>query len=384
MNYAGTNDFALVQYKNEYSKIGCNYYIHSDDSYTYIELEGIEDNLPKALNLISELIKSPVLNSEKLDIIIEEEQANRKLERSEPENVANALFDYVKHKGQSEYLNRLPLKEIKKLNTDSLVNTFIDATKYETELHYCGKTNLAELKNILSVHLSIDRPDIESNSPYIKEFEKYNENTIYFVDKKKALQSKIFFFINGKPYQIDEDATTDAFNMYFGGGFSGLVLQEIREYRSMAYSAGAAYKKPIVSKGDSHFLGYIGTQADKTNEAIDVFSGLVRNMPEKSERIQMIQDYLKQSALTSRPDFRNISETVRSWELMGYNDDPTKIKIPQYEDLKFDDILGFYSNNLKGKPMVICIVGDKKRIDMDALKKHGEITIVKESSLFTK
>ena len=384
MNYAGTVDFDLSQYKNEFSKSGCSYNIYSNDSYTYIELDGPEDNLTNALKLISQLLVSPVLKPEKLDILLNEEKTIRKLERSEPDNVADALYEYIRYKNNSNYIDRLSLKELKKLNTDSLVNAFLNVTKYETEVHYCGKTGITEFKNIVSANLQLTQPVYKSESPVVRNVEKYSSNKIYFVDKKKALQSKIYFLINGKQYQIDEDPDIDAFNMYFGGGFSGLVLQEIREYRSMAYSAGALFRRPPLQGKEYYFVGYIGTQADKTNGAIDVFVDLVRNMPEKSERMPMIRDYLKQSALTSRPGFRELSETVVKWKLKGYTDDPAKVKIPGYKKHTFNDITRFYTENIKEKPMVICIVGDEKRIDMDELKKYGEIIYVKESSLFTK
>ena len=384
MNYSGTKEFELSEYKKEFGKIGCSYNIYSDQSYTYIELDGIEEKLPDALKLISQLLNSPVLKPEKLEILFDEEKTNRKLERSEPDNVADALYEYIRYKNQSDYIDRLSFKELKKLNTDSLVSTFLKASEYETEIHYCGKTGISKLKNIISANLQRTEPVYQSESPVVRDVEKYNSNKIYFVNKKKALQSKIYFLINGKQYEIGQDANIDAFNMYFGGGFSGLVLQEIREYRSMAYSAGALFRRPPLQRKEYYFVGYIGTQADKTNSAIDVFVDLVRNMPKKSERMQMIQDYLKQSALTSRPDFRELSQTVVDWRLKGYTDDPAKIKIPEYEKLTFNNITRFYSENVKSKPMIICIVGDKKRIDMDELKKYGEIINVKESSLFTK
>ena len=52
---------------------------------------------------------------------------------------------------------------------------------------------------------------------------KFNENTIYFVNKKKARQSKIFFFANGDEYSI----TTDPYIVYTSNIFAILGLRAL-------------------------------------------------------------------------------------------------------------------------------------------------------------
>jgi hypothetical protein len=69
---------------------------------------------------------------------------------------------------------------------------------------------------------------------------------------------------------------------------------------------------------------------------------------------------------------------------MGYTKDPVLIKQPVYNSLLWEDIFSFYQDNLASKPVVIAIVGDKKKIDFDALKKYGRIVEIKEKSLFSK
>jgi len=384
MNFSGAGDLKVTELKNEFSKIGCSYTILSDESYVTISVDGLEENLADAVKLLDKLITKPMLDSEKLEILVNGEKTNRKMERSEPDNVADALFEYVLYKERSEYIDRMSIKEIKKLVADSLVKAFMDATRYEMEIHYAGKYDIDKVGGILTDELTIRDDLIKSDSPVEMEKEVYKDNIVYFVNKKKALQSKVFFFTNGDTYNKEQEPYMDAFNMYFGGGFSGIVLQEIREYRSMAYSAGASYKKPVKSGNKCGFTGYVGTQADKTNEALEVFYDLIRNMPEKSERMEMIRRFLVQSALTDKPGFRDLSRKIKSMELLGYDEDPAISKVEVYKNLEFDDIVEFYKKNLKDRPIVISIVGDKKRIDMEKLKKFGKIIEIKEKDLFTK
>ena len=385
MNYAGTEKMSVNELKKQFSLLGCNYDFYSDDSYVYANLEGIDANYDKAVELFMDLINNPKLEQEKIKNLIEETKTERKMEMSDADNVASALFSYVRFKQKSSFLDRLPMKKITELQATDLIKVFKEATtKYYTEVHIIArdKDKKTSKKAISVFNLNTDRQ--KTLSPIIKESEKYTENTVFYVNNKKARQSKIYFFANGKPFDIKDKPYIDAFNMYFGGGFSGLVLQEVREYRSLAYSAGARFTIPKMAKHNTNFIGYIGTQADKTLEAMEIFYSLVRNMPNKKERLPMIKDYLVQSEITRKPYFRDLSSKIKEWQYMGYTEDPAKYNIPKYKKLSFDDITTFYKENLKDKPIVTVIVTNKKQIKPKDLKKYGKVIVIKEKDLFTK
>ena len=384
MNYAGSEGKDVKKLKEEFSKIGCTYSISSDESYLVIYLEGIESNINPAIALINELINKPILDQKKLKILIEGEKANRKMESSEPDNVADALFDYVRYQNKSSYIDRLTMKELQKLKAEDLIKTYKEALTYQVDFHYCGTIDPSVLIELFRKNIQLAPELKNSNSPVVVDLQNYNENIVYLVDKKKAIQSKIYLFANGENYDKQNDPFIDAFNLYFGGDFSGLVLQEIREYRSLAYGAGARYTIPLLAGKKTSFYGYVGTQADKTLEALDVFDTLIHHMPEKPERMEMIREYLVQSRLASKPDFRELSQTVESWKYRGYIEDPLKMKLPAYQSLNFSNITSFYHLNIEKKPLVIAIVGDKSRIDMKSLARYGKIIELKEKSLFKK
>lgn len=217
-----------------------------------------------------------------------------------------------------------------------------------------------------------------------KQKKQYAENTILLVNKPKARQSKVFLFINGEPFKPEESVAIDAFNDYFGGGFSGLILQEIREYRSLAYSAGGNFRLPKMNGNPVNFIGYVGTQSDKTLTAMETFDSLIHNMPEKPDRVEMIKNHLQLSAQTGRPNFRNLASTVERWKNLGYESDPATLKLPIYKSLEWETIDKFYKNKMQNKSVVYMIVGDKKQIDMKELAKYGKIIEVKEDMLFKK
>lgn len=383
MNLAYPQGSNLDDFKAAIAASGCTYSILGNESYTSIEVIGFDDKFNEALALLGKLLENPELEQSKMDLLYEAAKTDRKMERSEPDNVASALVDYMKYGQKSAYIDRPGLKEIKSYQADNLTEAFKSIQDYGVNIHYSGNLKPEDVAaSCQTVFKTSGSKAVET--PVVMDLNQYTENTVYFVNKKKATQSNIYFFANGSAYQPEQQADMDAFNVYFGGDFSGLVLQEIRESRSMAYSAGAKYVDPLLEGKESYFVGIIGTQADKTVQAITIFDSLVRYMPAKPERTKMIQQYLSNSALSKRPHFRDLSAQVVGWQNQGFETDPASLKQKAYENLKFDDIQQFYASNIADKPMVICIVGDKKRIDTKKLEKFGKLVFVKEKELFGK
>ncbi|MFC2136799.1 M16 family metallopeptidase [Bacteroidota bacterium] len=385
VNYAGTEKFEASKLKKEMAYFGADYSIYSDDSYLYYEFNGLEENIEDVFSYVNQIINHPNIQNDQLNIIYEGVKADRKMEDSEPDLVADALFEYAKYKQKSRFLDRLNMEEINEITADTLNSTLNIINDYEVDIFYTGKMSPDKITELINSNIDFDINYKLSESPFELQRTNYEKNTIYFVNDKKALQSKMYFYLNSSAYNHDNQFDVNAFNMYFGGGFTGLAYQEIREFRSLAYAVDAKYKIPQVEERNSYFMGYVGTQADKTLEALEVFYGLINEMPEKPERIELIKSYLQQTVLLEkRPDNRELAETILDWKLLGYNEDPAIKLLEDYNNLEFENIMNFYNNEVKNKLIVISIVGNKKEFDFDALTKYGTIVEMNKKELYRK
>ncbi len=183
-------------------------------------------------------------------------------------------------------------------------------------------------------------------------------------------------------YDKQDDVLRDAFDQYFSGSFNGLMINEIREKRSMAYYAGAYIMTPSLPGNQTYLYGHLGTQNDKVNDAMDVFMGLLTDMPKNPERIDNIKSYLRQEALSSHPDFRDKAQYLKIFERMGYKGDPAQENLPKIDALTFDDIVKFYEQHIKGKKYSIGIIGNPKSIDTEKLGKYGKVVKLNERKIF--
>lgn len=387
MNSAGimpSSDAQTVRRQLSELNASCSYSV--TDDYFYIQLVGLEKNLEEICNIMTRQTLMPKLDDKQLNRVVGSELSSRLLfEQKNVDALSGALLDYALYNEKSDYIDRLGLMDVYNLKISELTGEIIRATNYELDIHYVGKRPFDEISSVLKASLPLKEGVKASESPFVKERVAYDKSTIYFLSNSDAQQTQVYFYFEGDNYTIKEDVAYKAFCEYLSGGFSGLLMQEIREKNSMAYTAAATFMTPPVQNKNAFFLGFVGTQPDKAADAIDVFMRILKDMPLHPDRIGDIKAYLKQSYLSNKPSFRSKSITFDSWQDLGYTEDPAKTNMAEIESLTFDDIVNFYESKVKGKPITIVIMGDGKLIDQKQIQtNHGKITKVSATKLFSK
>ena len=391
MNMAGikgTPGMKPAEFRAQLAKLGgkCSYSV--SDSYFYVDVEGNEENLMKIVELVNLHLMFPNFDSEN-DMLINnikgQEYSARQVEQRNTDIVADAAFDYVRYGENSPYIKRpLLMEDVLQLTPSQLVGVLHQIQNYELEIHYAGALPALEVKNILYSKLSINSNVRPSQSPVERPVVPITEDKIYFLPDASMQQAKVYFLIDGEPYAVKDAVNYMAFNEYFGGGFSGLVMNEIREKRSMAYNAYGHFSRPPKQGQMTKFTGYVGTQSDKVLDAIDVYMSLLDSMPQYPETIENIRTILRQSVLSNKPTFRSKSQRLTANMMLGYKVDPAMLQVRDIQRLTFDNILSFYQSHVQGKPITVLIMGDPGLIDQKQLKaKYGKITKLSKSKLFS-
>jgi predicted Zn-dependent peptidase len=384
MNNAGTMaHLSPYEFKQALARLNTtiNYSVSKD--YMTVTLYGSESSLTAACQLLQRQILMPQLDEKQLQGIIGQEYSSRMSEKESVESQQQALMQYMLYGENSDFLTRMPLQKVVELSAGELSAAFREATNYEFTAHYVGTMPFDQVYDILSANLPLIENETVSHSPEVMDRSEYTENTIYFLPNDKAKQSNIYFFVEGEPYDIDESIIMQAFSTYFGAGFGSLVVDEIREKRAMAYSAYGAINAPQLPGKNWMFMGYVGTQADKTLEALQVYTDLLNDMPQARENFDVIKTNMRESLLSEKPGFRGRSMTFDYWKRMGYTQDPAIENMKRIEELTFDDIVKFYEENIKGKPIAIAIVGTPKDVKEKDLAKFGKVVKIQRSKLYT-
>ena len=383
-----------------YAELGASYSFDVSDSYFYISLSGEEKNLEKIVKMLVPQIMMPDLDNNQIKSMISNAYWGRYSEKKNTNVLASALYEYILYGENSRYIDRIPMSELYHysilpdgsgydetflINKDNLTTTIQEATGYKLDIYYCGKENIDTVARIMNA-VPMQEKMRDTQSPYFRTRQTYDKTQIMFLPDSKMQQAKVYFYVNGTNYNNAQEVASEAFNQYFSGGFSGLVMNEIREKRSMAYTAYGAYVTPQRPNLDSYLLGYVGTQSDKVADAVDVMMDLITNMPapeDEAARMADIRTFLYQSTLVAKPSMRGKAQTFEYWKNMGYTDDPAKTNLPKIENLTYQQIQKYYEDNIKGRPITIIIVGDPKMIDVKRLEgKYGKMVKVSNTKLF--
>lgn len=348
---------------------GCN------DSYFYISISGEDENMNKIMNLVNRQLLMPYLEQKQLDALKGNEFFSRYSRQKRTAVQKSALMQYALYGKKSAYLDEVKFIDIWNMDGVQVQRLIASARTYALDVFYCG--TLPEDK--LVPELPLTEGMQPSKSPFVQDRVTYDKPTVLFLPNSNVQQADLYFYINGRPYDIASDVASDAFNQYMSGGFTGIVLNEIRVKRSMAYSAYGVNATPELPGKDCYFIGYVGTQSDKVNDAISVYMDILSDMPKDSTQLVALKAALKQAAQTAKPSMRGKAATFEAWQRLGYKDDPAKVNAAAIDALTFNDIEKFYEDNIKGKPVTIILMGDPKKIDVKAIEKELGCKVTKLS-----
>lgn len=382
--FLGTESLSFKEFRNKLQSLGSTLNYDVDDKRFVIEVSGFEGKMDETLRLLGDFMQHAKADEKQLKQVVNEEKVARKAFFKSSDDVARALLHKVKFGERSEYLTKLSLAEVKKLKGKDLLDAFAVVRQRQCNLHYCGTQPIGEVAESIRKYLKPDGITVPASFSD-RELQAYNKPLVYFFNDPKVSQSIVYGYINGDA--VTDDTSRSAaklFTGYFGGDMSSLMFQEIREFRSFAYRVKAEYELPSRKEAGKPgcLLTMLSTQSDKTLDAMGVLDNLIKEMPEKPDRIDAVRQSLFNAVNNSYPSFRELSQKVARWREEGYVLDPNKRLLEDISGMKMEDVGNFYRAQVKGRPVVYVIVGNEKAIDMNRLATFGTIVRVKEKDIY--
>ena len=306
---------------------------------------------------------------------------NKKNEKEDAATWGSAVYNYALYGENSPFLSKMPVKDWAKRSGEELLDEVKTVFNYNGEITFVGNTDNQEVIELLKKHNLIKDDAVKAEKKYRIE-KKYSENQIFMAHSKKFRQSNIYMYVGGNTLNKEEKATANVFNKYFGTDMYSIVFQEIREFRSLGYSAYGYYTQDHLNRKPGYLYTYLGTQSDKTVEGIEALRGLITDMPERIEKFNASKDALILSRAADYISFRNIPGTVSNWLEQGYDHDPRIEITDMIKNVEYQDVYDFYKKNVADRPIVIMMSGNKKKIDMKALEKFGKVKELKYEDIF--
>lgn len=396
-NLQGTQDKTFEDFSLALQAMGADMNLYTDDNHLVVSIDGFEKDFDKIITLCAEKLYKPANDKSKLNILVENHVNNMQVMKEDCSAMGRVLYNYALYGKNSPYLQEPSTEQIKKYEGGELLEMIGRAMKSEGYVTYVGNQDpLAIMKSIqqhfelyntdnkkkktLSVNTSKEfsskktTAEKDSKADKVRPVKNYQEAEIFVLHNSKFIQSNIYFYIPSKTVDAESKVRAKMFNEYYNGGMNGVIFQNIRELRSLGYSAYGYFSYDMLNRRNAYTMGFLGTQSDKTIDGINAMSELLKNFYLKQEKFETAKLSLVKQYEADYISFRDIPQQVYLWSLEGYESDPRSSLTTRTLGLKSNNIADFFNNYIGNRPMIITIAGNMNRIKKKQLAKFGKIT----------
>lgn len=383
MNKAGTTARNSEEFKKALYRLGTDLSYSTSDNQTVVTISGLDDQFEESLALLREFIEFPKPEEGTLTSLVDRTLTKRADDQQDAASVSRAASWFSRYGEQSPFREELSNTQMKAITEAELLELHRDLFQHKQVIAYVGPRTVYNVAVTIDTLLPAPKNAKETPARRVRPVRETTENEVLFVELDKV-QTQVRIE-STEPEAIQVNAVPAlVFNEYFGGGMSGLVFQEIRETRALAYSAGGAFVMGTEPGEKSLMIQVAGTQAEQTNVALNAMNDLFQNMPREEGRFQQSVTAVENRFRTDRVGFRSLIGTVRQWERLGYKEDPNIAWFAGLNQLTWEDFQAFYTNDIKDGPWRVTVVGNRARIGSLDLEKSTVLNTVAVKDLFPK
>ena len=382
IKYLGTDKLPAAELKQKFYELGCDWNVNVGAEEMGITLSGLSENMPAALALLEDLLKNAKVDKQAYD-----EMVNLTLKRrQDAKKSQGSYFGYLYYYGsvgkRNRYTDVMSEQQLKDTNPQVLVDLLKGLSKFQHRVAYYGPMEEKEITGLISkAHASAQQlAAVPQNHPYLEQPATENEVLIAPYDAKNIYMR--MYHHEGRTWNPEEAAVQEVFNEYFGGGMNGIVFQEMREARGLAYNAYAYYYSPSWKDRKEYFMTHIITQNDKMVDCITHFNEILNEMPASETAFQIAKDAVAKRLASERTTKMGIFNAYLSAQKMGLDYSENELIYKHLDQVTLNDIVGFEKANMANKPLRYIILGDESQLDMKALEKIGPVKRLTTEEVF--
>ncbi|TAE31702.1 MAG: insulinase family protein [Candidatus Kapaibacterium sp.] len=384
LQFLGTDKLSPEDLKKKLFALGCKFNVFVAQDQVYVVFEGLNQSFNEGVQLFEDLLKNAKPDAAALASLIDR-QIKGKADAKKNKRVilSQAMSNYGIYGAMNPYRDQLSDAQLQAIKPEELIAKIKELTSFQHRVLYYGpmpqKELLATLDKLHKTPSAKDLKPVPTNKPYT--YQDTKENTVLFVEYD-MVQAEILLLTKSAPYNPAITPQVNVFNEYFGGGMSSIVFQTIRESKALAYSVFSTYRQPQRAQDPYLTYSYVGTQADKFNEAVTGMFDLLNNMPKAEKNFTQAKASIKNNLSTERIIRDNILFSYEDAQKLGLKDDIRKAIFEQSQKMSYEEMEKFYAEYIKNKPYTMLVLGSKKRIKTEDLAKYGKVTELSLEEVF--
>ncbi len=383
LQYLGTDKLSAEAINKEFYKLACNFGVSSGNDQVYVSLSGLQENFEPALQLFENLLSNAKADEKALQGMIGDMIKQRADDKLNKDKISyEGLMSYAIFGPKNPFNDVISNADLQKIKSADLVNMIHQLTKYEHQILYYGPQSNLEFTNLLAAYHHIPDALLPVPKAIDYPYQKTEENQLYFAHYDGMKQTQITWTRRAGDFSPTDIPIANLFNEYFGNGMSAIVFQTIRESKALAYSTFSTYRIPKKKTDPFTTFSFVGTQADKFNDATAAMNELLNVLPESPKLFEAAKISLSNNISTSRITQSNILFTYLKAQKLGIDYDIRASVFEKLNSFTFDDINKFHDINYSGKPYTYTVLGDKTKVKEADLMKLGKVTYLSLENIF--
>ena len=382
LRYLGTGTMTIEEINTEFYRLACNYNISVSGLRTTISLSGLSENMGRAMELLESLLSDAtadpkVLENMKADILKRRNDAKL----SQSANFA-MLQDYAMFGEKSPAKNILSATQLARLSSQELLSKIKNFVQQQHRIFYYGP--LTQSQAIADINQYHHTPTALKPVPPEKIFpyQKTDVNKVYLAQYNSKQIQYIQYSNRGEAFDQANDPQVQLYNQYFGGGMNGIVFQEMREARGLAYTARASLAQPTIFSNPYYFTAFIATQNDKMGQAMDAFEEIINLMPQSEHAFELAKEYVLTRIRTQRIIKNNLIRDYITAQDLGLSVDRRKNIYEKVLTMTLADVVAFQQQWIKDRSYFYSILGDASDLDLKKLESVGPIIKLTQEQIF--
>ncbi len=382
IKYLGTDKMTAADFRQKFYELACDWSVNVGSENITVSLSGLHENMPQALALLEDLLQHAKADREAYDQMVELILKGRDDAKKSQGTCFSYLYAYAIAGERNSYRDVMSEQALKEADPQLFTNLLKGLANYAHQVIYYGPMEEKEIARLIDLtHVSAKQlAAVPENKPYLEIPATDNEVLIAPYDAKNIYMR--MYHNEGRTWNPEEAAIQEVFNEYFGGGMNGIVFQEMREARGLAYNAYAYYYHPSRKDRKEFVMTHIITQNDKMADCITHFNEILNEMPVSETAFQIAKEAVAKRLASARTTKMGIFYAYLNALRMGLDTSLNELIYQHLDKVRLQDIVDFEKQMMANKTYRYIILGDEKNLDMKALEKIGPVKRLTTEEVF--
>lgn len=375
--YLGTDKYTPEQLKEEFYKLGISNSIRTSNDQMIVTLTGLESNMKKGVELMNHWMTNvkadKAIYSQTVKTILEARAVGKK----DKGRIMAALSNYAKYGKDSRMTDIVSKDRLEGIDVTELMKKIKTLNQYPYQIFLYGQdqTGLEKAVKLYVVNTSLQPAKAKEYT------EPATTGKVYFTNYD-MVQMEMAKVAKGSTVNLSNFGKSNVFNEYFGRGLSSIVFQEIRESKSLAYSAYVSYGNASEKGHANYITNYIGTQSNKLPLAVSAMNDLMAELPQIPAQFDNARGSALKQIASNRVNRTNIFFSQLALKKLGIDYDIRKDTYAEIQGLTLPQLTGFYNTEVKPVQYNTAIIGKKENLNMESINKMGEFQEVSLEEIF--